>query len=113
MPSDTVYALCTSGKTVTAAMEQDPTQAPAEVARKVFPEKAQTSTRSSKVRTHDEYTEEDLERALKCGNFPKRPSDLFLRVRCLVSVRGGWLVAYRRPGDRCTAMSWIPSSTAR
>ena len=65
-------------------MEQDPTQAPAEVARKVFPEKARTSTKSSKVRLHDDYTQEDLDRAAQCGKFPNRPSDLFLRVcrRC-------------------------------
>ncbi len=81
MPSDAIYQLVTSGKTVTAAMEQDPTKAVDDVAHEVFPEKARTATRSRKLRTHDEYTKEEIDRAEQCGKFPYRPSDLFLKVR--------------------------------
>ena len=80
MPSDATYQLVTSGKSVTAAMEQDPTQAVTEVAYQVFPEKARASIRSGDLRTHNEYTQEDLDRAAECGKFPYRPSDLFLKV---------------------------------
>ena len=80
MPSDAIYELCTSGKSVTAAMQEDPNQVVADVARKVFPTRERTATRSTKVRLHDEYTQEDLDRAEQCGKFPYRPSDLFLRV---------------------------------
>ncbi|KAI0801970.1 hypothetical protein BC629DRAFT_1591626 [Irpex lacteus] len=80
MPSDAIYQLVTSGKTVTAAMEQDPTKAVDDVAHEVFPEKARTATRSRKLRTHDEYTKEEIDRAEQCGKFPYRPSDLFLKI---------------------------------
>lgn len=89
MPSDAILALVTSGKTVTAALAQSLSQNPnstesiADVARRVFPEKPETSVKSKsrKVRTHGEYTQEDLDRAERCGRFPYRPSDLFLKVR--------------------------------
>ena len=85
MPSDAIYHLCTSGNTVTAAMEADPSQPPSHAARTVFPEKARTATRSKTPRTHGEYTKEDLDRAAACGRFPDRPSDLFLKV-CARSI---------------------------
>lgn len=69
-----------SGKTVTAAMEKDPTKRIDDVAHEVFPEKARTATRSKKPKTHDEYTKEDLDRAAQSGKFPYRPSDLFLKA---------------------------------
>lgn len=81
MPSDAIYQLVTSGKTVTAALEADPTKAIDQIAQQVFPEKPQTAKKSRKVRMHDEYTKEDLDRAAECGKFPYRPSDLFLKVR--------------------------------
>ncbi|THG97953.1 hypothetical protein EW026_g4144 [Hermanssonia centrifuga] len=84
MPSEAIYKLVTSGKTVTAAMEQDPTQVIDDVAHNVFPEKAQKATKSKKVRTHDDFTEEDLNRAEQCAKFPYRPSDLFLKMYCNV-----------------------------
>lgn len=83
MPSDAIFELITSGKTVTAAMEKNPTRQIDEVAHEVFPEKPQTATKSTKLRTHDEYTKEDLDRAEQCGKFPYRPSDLFLKVSYL------------------------------
>ena len=93
MPAQAIYELCTSNKTVTAAMEKEPTAVVLDVARKVFPEKPQTAvaSRSKKVRLHDDYTEEDLEKAEKCGKFPYKPSPLFLRVssRCDIRVLYG------------------------
>ncbi|KAI0685630.1 hypothetical protein BC835DRAFT_1383153 [Cytidiella melzeri] len=80
MPSDAIYKLFTGGKTVTAAMEEDPKQAIDKVAEKVFPEKAKTATKSKHMRVHDSYTKEELDRAAECGKFPYRPSDLFLKM---------------------------------
>lgn len=86
MPSDTIYQLATTNKTVTAAMEQDPSARILDVAYKVFTEKPQVAKRSKKLRTHDEFTPEELDRAAQCGKFPYRPSDLFLKVRALTVV---------------------------
>lgn len=80
MSSQAIYDLATSGKTVTAAMEDNPAQAVADASAKVFPDKPQTAKRSKKLRLHDEYTQELLNRASQCGKFPYRPSDLFLKV---------------------------------
>ena len=80
MPSEVIYQLATTDKTVTAAMEKDPTARILDVAYKVFPEKLQTAKRSRKLRTSEEFTQEDLDRAEQCGRFPYRPSDLFLKV---------------------------------
>lgn len=79
---DATYKLITSGKTVTAAVEQDLTQAIDDMARNAFPqpEDSETPYRSSRLRTYDGYTQEDLGRAAQCGNFPYRPSDLFLKA---------------------------------
>jgi hypothetical protein len=33
-----------------------------------------------KAKGHDDYTHDDLDRAAKCGKFPYRPSDLFLKA---------------------------------
>ncbi|KAF7800300.1 hypothetical protein EIP86_011548 [Pleurotus ostreatoroseus] len=83
MPSDPIFNLVQTGKTVTAALEQNPKQVIADVAKQVFPDRLRTgATRSSKPRTHDQYTKEDLDRAALCGKFPYRPSDLFLKVFC-------------------------------
>lgn len=80
MSSQAIYDLTTSGKTVTAAMEDDPAQVVADASAKVFPDKPQTAKRSKKLRLHDEYTQELLDRAAQCGKFPYRPSDLFLKM---------------------------------
>lgn len=82
MPSDAIYRLATDLKTVTAAMEQNPTGRILDVAYSVFTEKPQTAKRSKKLRLSEEFTPEDLDRAEQCGKFPYRPSDLFLKVRC-------------------------------
>ena len=85
MPSEQVYQLATSQKTVSGALKEtlvsDPKARILDIAYKVFPEKPETSTRSKKLRTHDDFTEEELDTAEKCGRFPSKPSDLFLKVR--------------------------------
>lgn len=85
-PSEAIYQLATTEKTVTAAMQQDPSARILDVAYKVFTEKPQVAKRFKKLRTHDEFTKEDLDRAEQCGRFPYRPSDLFLKVRGRVLV---------------------------
>ena len=80
MPSEAIYQLATNPKTVTAAMEKNPTGRVLDVAYEVFSEKPQTATRSKKIRLSEDFTPEDLDRAEQCGKFPYRPSDLFLKV---------------------------------
>lgn len=84
MPSDQVYQLATSQKTVSGALkeavETNPQARILDVAYKVFPEKPETSTRSKRLRVHEDFTAEELDIAEKCGRFPYRPSDLFLKV---------------------------------
>ena len=81
MPSDALLALVSSQETVTSALEADPTQAPEKVAAKLFPKQQVKAAARKALRTHDQYTKEDLDRAEQCGKFPHRPSDLFLKVR--------------------------------
>ena len=92
MPSEAIYQLATDQKTVTAAVEQDPTARILDVASKVFTERPQTAKRSKKLRLSEEFTPEDLDRAEQCGRCPYRPSDLFLKVRA--SLCGGVCVKY-------------------
>lgn len=80
MPFDATYKLIASGQTVTAVVEQDLTQAIDDIAHKIFPQDPETSYRSSRLRTYDGYTQEDLDRTAQCGKFPYRPSDLFLKA---------------------------------
>lgn len=110
MSSQAIYDLTTSGKTVTAAMEDDPAQVVADASAKVFPDKPQTAKRSKKLRLHDEYTQELLDRAAQCGKFPYRPSDLFLKVRdCARSNFGQEIL--NGENNRCSQTFSILSNT--
>ncbi|EKM54954.1 uncharacterized protein PHACADRAFT_255202 [Phanerochaete carnosa HHB-10118-sp] len=84
MPSEQVFQLATAHKTVngavTEALATDPKARILDIAYKVFPEKPETSSRSKKLRIHDDFTKEELDAVEKCGQFPYRPSDLFLKI---------------------------------
>lgn len=82
MPHESIIALATTPKSVTQAMEHDPAARPLDVAAQVFPEKPRTAKRSKALRVHtDDFPPEELDAAARCGRFPYRPSDLFLKVR--------------------------------
>jgi hypothetical protein len=82
MPSDGLIALCTSEDTVTRALERNPTAGPFKVGEELFKKGHGSSVR--RTRGHGDYTPEELDRTAKCGKFPYRPSDLFLKVRASV-----------------------------
>jgi hypothetical protein len=84
MPSDQLIALCTSEDTVTRVLEKNPAEGPAKAAEQLFKKHMHGSPRIGKPRAFHEYTLEDLDRAARCGKFPYRPSDLFLKVRLRV-----------------------------
>jgi hypothetical protein len=81
MPSDAIYQLITANTSVTAATEEYPTARILDIAHWTFTQKPRVLKRPRKFRSHDEFTKEDLDRAVQCGKFPYRPSDLFLMVR--------------------------------
>ncbi|EJD48647.1 hypothetical protein AURDEDRAFT_136013 [Auricularia subglabra TFB-10046 SS5] len=93
MPSAKVVALCQSKDTLTGAVAASPTRPIGQVGKTLY-EKTGTLRRisnsvSSKPIEKDPVpTPEDLDAAEKCGRFPYRPSDLFLKIfhdslRCL------------------------------
>lgn len=77
MPSETILNLATAKDTVTKAVSENPTEEITKVARRLFPDH---STGKIHSKRGDVYTSEDLDRAEKCGRFPYRPSDLFLKA---------------------------------
>ena len=48
------------------------------------------STMKNKIggaKNHEDYTQDDLDHAAKCGKFPYRPSDLLLKASQTLDVR--------------------------
>jgi hypothetical protein len=87
MPSEQLMNLCTSTETITRALEKEPSLTPGEAAAKLFPKASHPlGVALRKSRSHEEYTVADLDAAEKCGKFPYRPSDLFLKVWMLVKI---------------------------
>jgi hypothetical protein len=83
MISDKVYKLCTSSESVSALLAQDPTLAPGDAWKQLYGgHLAGQKESESTARVHrDTITQDDLKRALECGNWgPTQPSELFLRV---------------------------------
>lgn len=95
MPSQKVIALCQSSDTLTAALAANPTKEIGQLAKQLYVKtgalkKLSNSVSSKPIEKDPVPTAEDLDAAEKCGRFPYRPSDLFLKVRrvhfCLVSL---------------------------
>ena len=84
MPSDTIVALATGGETVTSILAKNPNQDIDAVAKRLFPKTLVSRGHGETVRQalkgHPDYSPEDLARAERCGKFPLKPSDLFLKV---------------------------------
>lgn len=87
--SNDIWALL-SAPTVLSEMEKDPKASPVKVGEQLFgkkavkkldKEEAGTNNQATSGLLEGEITQEDLDRAASTGNFPSRPSDLFLKVR--------------------------------
>lgn len=102
MISEHVYKLTHGTDTVTSVLAQDPSKPISEVVSHLFGKhhggttreandkeehtvdkvKAKFSKLSTKGGGHEDHpSKEDLDRAAECGNFGRRPGDLFLKVR--------------------------------
>jgi hypothetical protein len=84
MPSDALIALATGGETITSILAKNPNQDIDTVAGRLFSKKRVSGGHGEAVRralkAHPDYSPEDLARAERCGQFPLKPSDLFLKV---------------------------------
>jgi hypothetical protein len=85
MPSDIILELTNSTDTLTKAVSNNPHDEITSLAQKLYAKQVTAGGSAAKKKlgrskTHEDYTLEDLDRAAKCGKFPYRPSDLFLKV---------------------------------
>lgn len=90
MLTPAIVSLIQTNETVTSGLAKDPTQTVGYIAGKLYPNlniisktlsRLRISKDHSKKGDGEEPTPEELEEAVKCGKFSKRPSDLFLKVR--------------------------------
>lgn len=90
MPSDALVALATGSETITSILAKNPNQDIDTVAERLFSKKPINGGDSEAVRRalkgHPDYSPEDLARAERCGQFPLKPSDLFLKVSALATA---------------------------
>lgn len=121
--SDTVISLCTKGETIASALSKGGAKSSVhDVWLELYPKPfvlkrlvnrftikhdcanacCQYCNRRRAERSKAVYhgrgdpTKEDLDRAEKCGKFPYRPSDLFLKVRVLLrELANGQLIVLR------------------
>lgn len=78
-----------SRPTVLSGMEKDPNASPTKVAEELFGKKVVKDIKSEDEDAKPGYpqqetasiAQEELDRAATTGSFPRRPSDLFLKVR--------------------------------
>lgn len=84
MPSDIIFELTHCKETLTQAVANNPQEEITTLARKLYADKliggSAAKRRIGNPKFHEDYTQEDLDRAAKCGKFPYRPSDLFLKA---------------------------------
>ncbi|KAF2664184.1 hypothetical protein BT63DRAFT_393282 [Microthyrium microscopicum] len=93
--SDRVYHWCTQTPSISSEVAKDPTKSAATIGKELFGKHAVATgnenasegspsprpSQGSRTPIHVVPTDNDLERALQCGNFgATRPSDLFLKV---------------------------------
>lgn len=80
MVSRHVVELCTSPTSLTAALAKDPCQPVSRIVKQLSKNRGTEFKEHTSTPPSEEADELDL--VAKCGSFPHRPSDLFLRVRC-------------------------------
>ena len=86
MPIEDVVELCRSAPSIAAELAKDPTQSVDDVVkrlRKEWKAKQKQDRRTDLKNERQEQSKDRLDRAAECGNFPVRPSNLFLEVRSL------------------------------
>lgn len=69
--------------TVLSELEKSPTASPIKVGEELFSKKAIKKIERDEggpTKDTEEISQDDLDRAATTGNFPHRPSDLFLKV---------------------------------
>ncbi|KAI9430801.1 hypothetical protein H4582DRAFT_2013996 [Lactarius indigo] len=76
MVSEHVLELCTSSTTLIDALAKDPYQPASRVVKQLFKDRGT----NFKERAETPPSEDELDLVAKCGKFPCRPGDLFLRV---------------------------------
>jgi hypothetical protein len=90
MPSDTIVALATGNESVSSVLAKNPNQDIDALAERLFPKKLISGHHGQAVRRaikgHSEYPPDDLARAERCGKFPLKPSDIFLKVDILATT---------------------------
>lgn len=86
--SDSVVALCSNKRTIASTLHEKPSSSVHAIWESLYPKPFVLKRLVNRFTIkHDLYhgrgdpTKEDLDRAEKCGKFPYRPSDLFLKVR--------------------------------
>lgn len=79
MPSDNVIRLCATEETIANELAKDPAVAVSKVVEKLHKHLKSISSKAEKKIDSDNESDR-LERAAKCGRFPNKPSDLFLKV---------------------------------
>jgi hypothetical protein len=77
MVSRHVFELCTSPNTLITALEKEPDQPVSKLVNQLF------RNRGTPKKQHPNVppSQDDLDLVAKCGNFPYRPSNIFLQVR--------------------------------
>jgi hypothetical protein len=85
MPSQHVIDLCSSSDTVTKSLADNPNQEISKIVSKLFKNSGgntltNLSAKFKSTSPKKENEEELLDQVAKCGKFPYRPSDLFLKV---------------------------------
>lgn len=89
MLSRHVLELCTSSTTLISELAKEPDQLISKVAKRLFKNGGAVLKNHVDAPSVEEEDEADeLGIVAKCGNFPHRPSDLFLRVLLHYSLPG-------------------------
>lgn len=82
--SDELYALCTSGESVSSILAKDPAAKPGDAWKKLYGHDAHKLGKRTYLSgvSKSASDEEILRRTAECGKWgPTQPSELFLRVR--------------------------------
>ena len=76
-----IYELCRSDKSVTSEIAKNPSEVPANAAKRLFGHDILEDVAGERMKESKDETNA-LQHAFECGNWgPTRPSDLFLQVR--------------------------------
>lgn len=80
MVAQKIYDLCHAEQTVSSELAKNPTEAPGEIAKRLYGDEREKVLSSDHFKDYS-ISDEDLERAFECGKWgPTRPSKLFLQV---------------------------------